>query len=101
MKHLADGEDDGDGGPRFRGAGLRWEQTDTDSLDFPPRFWFLAPFTEALLVGLLPIYAGKRIQWDARTMTATNAPEIARFTRKPYRRGFGLQPGVSLTRSVA
>ena len=31
-------------------------------------FWYSAPFTEALLVGLLPIYAGKRIQWDARTI---------------------------------
>ena len=64
-------------------------------------FWYSAPFTEALLVGLLPIYAGKRIQWDARTMTATNAPELARFIRKSYRRGFELQPGVSPTRSVA
>lgn len=56
-------------------------------------FWYSAPFTEALLVGLLPIYAGKRITWDARTMTATNAPELSRFIRKPYRRGFELQPG--------
>jgi hypothetical protein len=64
-------------------------------------FRYSAPFTEALLVGLLPIYAGKRIQWDARTMTATNAPELARFIRKPYRRGFELQGGVSLTRPVA
>jgi hypothetical protein len=45
--------------------------------------------------------AGGCCQWDARTMTATNAPELARFIRKPYRRGFELQGGVSLTRPVA
>ena len=55
-------------------------------------FWYSAPFTEALLIGLLPIFAGKRVTWDARTMTATNAPELNRFIRKPYRRGFELTP---------
>lgn len=52
--------------------------------------WYSAPFTEALLVGVLPILAGKRIKWDARTMTATNAPELAPFIRKTYRVGYGL-----------
>ena len=58
-------------------------------------FWYSAPFTEALLVGVLPILAGKRIQWDARTMAATNAPELAPLIRKRYRAGFGLPAGVS------
>lgn len=55
-------------------------------------FWYSAPFTESLLVGVLPILAGKSIEWNSRTMTATNAPELARFIRKFYRPGFGL-PG--------
>ena len=53
-------------------------------------FWYSAPFTEALLVGLLPLFAGKRIQWDARTMSALNAPELAPLIRKSYRSGFDL-----------
>jgi len=57
-------------------------------------FWYSAPFTEALLVGVLPLIAGKRIVWDARTMTATNAPELTPFIRKRYRNGFGLPAGL-------
>lgn len=55
-------------------------------------FWYSAPFTEALLVGLLAVHAGKPIEWNAQSMTAVNAPELARFIRKPYRRGFELLP---------
>jgi len=53
-------------------------------------FWYSAPFTEALLVGLLPIHVGKRIEWNAATMQATNAPEAGKFIRKQYRAGFDL-----------
>lgn len=51
-----------------------------------------APFTEALLVGELPVRLGKRIEWDAAAMRATNAPEADLLIRKPYRKGFEL-PG--------
>ena len=53
-------------------------------------FWYSAPFTEALLVGLLPVRLGKRIEWDAVAMKATNAPEAAQLVRKHYRKGFEL-----------
>lgn len=53
-------------------------------------FWYSAPFTEALLVGVLPIRLGKRIEWDAAAMQATNAPEADALIRKSYRKGFEL-----------
>ena len=53
-------------------------------------FWYSAPFTEALLVGVLPIRLGKRIEWDAAAMRATNAPEAEALIRKSYRAGFSL-----------
>ena len=52
-------------------------------------FWYSAPFTESLLVGLLPIYLDQRVEWDARNMRATNV-DATRYIRKAYRRGFGL-----------
>ena len=58
-------------------------------------FWYSAPFTESLLVGLLPVFAGKRIEWDSKTMTATNAPELASFICKSYRHGFELPAGIA------
>ena len=54
-------------------------------------FAYSAPYTEALLVGLLAVVAGKRIEWNAQTMTARNAPELGRVIRKPYREGFALR----------
>jgi predicted dehydrogenase len=53
-------------------------------------FWYSAPFTESLLVGVLPIRLGKRIEWDAAAMRATNAPEADEIIRKSYRAGYGL-----------
>ena len=55
-------------------------------------FWYSATFTEALLVGVLPIRLGKRIEWDAIAMRAKNAPEADALIRKAYRTGFGLTP---------
>lgn len=55
-------------------------------------FWYSAPFTESLLVGILPVRLGKRIEWDAVAMRAKNAPEADLLIRKHYRKGFEL-PG--------
>jgi predicted dehydrogenase len=53
-------------------------------------FWYSAPFTEALLVGVLPIRLGRRIEWDAAAMKASNAADADVLIRKPYRTGFPL-----------
>jgi predicted dehydrogenase len=53
-------------------------------------FWYSAPFTESLLIGVLPIRLGKRIEWDASAMRAVNAPEADALIRKAYRKGFEL-----------
>ncbi len=53
-------------------------------------FAYAAPYTEALLTGVLPIRLGKRIEWDSAAMKATNAPEADALIRKTYRKGFEL-----------
>lgn len=53
-------------------------------------FWYSAPFTESLLIGVLPIRLGRKIEWDAENMKAKNAPEADALIRKQYRDGFGL-----------
>ncbi|HSJ01583.1 MAG TPA: Gfo/Idh/MocA family oxidoreductase [Verrucomicrobium sp.] len=53
-------------------------------------FHYSAPFTEALLVGLLPVRFGKRIEWDSVNLKATNAPEADAFIHKVYRQGYGI-----------
>lgn len=55
------------------------------------------PLTEMVLVGNLAVWVaaepgarGRRIEWDAATMSAPNAPELAALIRPAYRPGWGV-----------
>ena len=77
---------------RSSGHRVEWVQACIDGKpeDAKAGFWYSAPFTESLLVGVLPIRLGKKIEWDAIAMQATNAPEADALIRKTYRKGFEL-----------
>jgi hypothetical protein len=51
-------------------------------------FGYSGPLSEAVLLGSVAYRAGKRLEWDAAALTATNCPEAARFIRKQYRPGW-------------
>jgi predicted dehydrogenase len=51
-------------------------------------FEYASRLTEAMLVGVLAVRLGKKIEWDADKMQATNAPEAAPIVRRAYRRGW-------------
>ncbi|HYE30575.1 MAG TPA: gfo/Idh/MocA family oxidoreductase, partial [Methylomirabilota bacterium] len=53
-------------------------------------FNYASRLTESLLVGQLAIRTGKRIEWNAAKMRATNAPEADIFINPPYRKGWTL-----------
>jgi hypothetical protein len=40
-----------------------------------------------VLPGNLAVWAGKRLEWDARNLKATNAPELGPLIRPAYRKG--------------
>ncbi len=46
--------------------------------------------TETILLGNLAVWADKKIEWDAKNLRATNAPEVAKIVNKDYRSGFGI-----------
>ena len=56
----------------------------------PPAFCrfdgFAARLTETMLVANLALRTGKKIHWDAETMTAIGCPEAAPFISRDYRR---------------
>lgn len=78
--------------PRSPGHRQEWVQACLEGKpeDAQAGFWYSAPFTEALLVGVLPIRLGQRIEWDAHAMKAKNVPNADPLIRKPYRKGFEL-----------
>lgn len=53
-------------------------------------FHYSAPFTEALLVGLLAVRFGKKVEWDSVNLKATNVPEADAIIHKVYRQGYGI-----------
>jgi predicted dehydrogenase len=46
--------------------------------------------TEANHLGNVAYRTGKKLQWDAASLTATNAPEAAQLIRRQYRKGWDL-----------
>jgi predicted dehydrogenase len=50
---------------------------------------YAGPLTETILLGNLAVWAdGKKIEWDAKNLVATNAPEVASIVNKEYRNGW-------------
>jgi predicted dehydrogenase len=78
--------------PRSIGHRAEWIKACKDKRpeDAKAGFAYSGPFTEGLLVGNLASRLQKRIEWDARNMKASNAPEAEPLIRKKYREGFGI-----------
>jgi hypothetical protein len=51
---------------------------------------YAGPLTETILLGNLAVWAGKKIEWDAKSIKATNAPEVEPIVRKAYREGYSV-----------
>ncbi len=59
---------------------------------------YAGPLTETILLGNLALWAapeadtvGKKIEWDAKKLVATNAPEVMHTVKKEYRQGWELE----------
>lgn len=53
-------------------------------------FDYSGALTESVLLGVVAYRTGKRLEWDATKLTATNCSEAERFIRKEYRKGWEL-----------
>jgi len=56
---------------------------------------YAGPLVEVILLGNLSVWTadkgkGKKIEWDAKELKATNAPEVAEVIKAPYRAGYSL-----------
>jgi len=53
-------------------------------------FAYAGPLTEANHLGNVAYRVGKKIEWDAKNLKATNAPEAEPLIRRDYRKGWTL-----------
>ena len=58
---------------------------------------YAGPLVETMLLGNLAVWAaneagqvGKKIEWDAKELKATNAPEVQHIVKPTYREGYTL-----------
>jgi predicted dehydrogenase len=51
---------------------------------------YAGPLTETVLLGNLAVWAGKKVEWDAKNLKATNAPEVGPLIKATYRKGYTL-----------
>ena len=49
--------------------------------------------SETVLLGTVAYRAGKTLEWDAKNLRATNAPEATKYLRREYRKGWELNVG--------
>jgi hypothetical protein len=53
-------------------------------------FGYAGPLSEAVLLGNVAYRLGKKLEWDAAALKATNCPEADAFLKRPYREGWTL-----------
>lgn len=53
-------------------------------------FDYAARLTETVLLGVVALKAGQKIEWDAENMKAKNCPGADKFIRREYRPGFSI-----------
>ena len=82
--------------PRFPGAEkdndaaqhLEWIAACKGEGKVLANFDYAGPMTEAVLLGNVALRVGKRIEWNAKKLKVTNAPEANQYIRGEYRRGW-------------
>ena len=81
--------------PRVRKGNLYCEWFDAIRGDGPEcgsNFTYATQLTEVALLGSLAQRVGGKIEWDAKTMSSPNRPEIAQFIKEPVRDGWQTKP---------
>ena len=51
-------------------------------------FDYSGALTETVLLGNVAYRTGKKLEWDAKSLTATNAPEAQQYIQKQYTKGW-------------
>jgi predicted dehydrogenase len=51
---------------------------------------YSGPLTETVLLGNLAVYAGAKVDWDAKTLKGSGAPDLDKIVKREYREGYKL-----------
>ena len=71
-----------------RGHYVEWIEAAKTNGATTCNFDYAGALAETVLLGNVAYRCGKRLDWDAANLRATNAPEATQFLRREYRRGW-------------
>jgi hypothetical protein len=75
--------------PRSIGHHEEWIKACREGTPTESHFGFAGPLTEMLLLGIISVrLGGKKLDWDAKKMKITNAPEANGYLHYAYRDGW-------------
>jgi predicted dehydrogenase len=77
--------------PRSIGHHAEWIKACKDGSPTTCNFDYSGALAEAVLLGCVAHKAGKKIEWDAKAMKCTNAPDAQKFLTREYRKGWELE----------
>jgi hypothetical protein len=76
--------------PRSPGHHAEWIEACKTGKPTAADFQYSGWLTEANHLGNVAYRVGKKLEWDARNLRATNAPEADQFIRREYRKGWSV-----------
>ena len=74
--------------PKSIGHYEEWIKACRDGSTTTCNFGYSGPLSESVLLGMVAYRTGKQLEWDAKNLVATNAPEASTFISKQYRSGW-------------
>ena len=76
--------------PRVKGGPVKeWIRAVKGEGPMPgSNFDYAAPMTEVMLLGVIAVNHGGKIEWDPKNMTITNRPELNKYLKEPARKGW-------------
>ena len=72
------------------GHHAEWIKACKDGSSTTCNFDYSGALTEAVLLGNVAFRTGKKLEWDAKNLKATNCPEADQFLKREYRKGWTL-----------
>jgi len=69
---------------------MNWIEAIKGKAEATSPFSYAARLTEVMLLGVVALNAGKKIQYDGANMKITNAPQAEQFLKRQYRQGWSL-----------
>ena len=66
--------------------------TTSDSSKALSNFEYAGRLTETVLLGVVALKLGGRIEWDAEAMRVKNNSDADQYLRRDYRKGFSIHP---------